>query len=118
MYVAGEDVLFAASLASSDSHLLLMLYVNGGQTAAYEPHAARRHVLCFFFWISYVQAAAQTKVLCGPVYVFAVVKACYILTTCPSFDNLGFDIFVAGGPQCHVITSVTIAGSIRTLSGY
>jgi len=32
-----------------------------------------------------------------------------LLTTSPYFDNLEFDIFVAGGPQCHFITSVTIA---------
>jgi len=25
-----------------------------------------------------------------------------MLTTCPYFDNLKFDIFVAGGPQCHL----------------
>jgi len=31
--------------------------------------------------------------------VFAVVKVSYILTTCPYFDNLEFDSFVAGGPQ-------------------
>jgi len=30
-------------------------------------------------------------------------------TTCPYFDNFEFDIFDAGGPQCHFITSVTIA---------
>jgi len=32
------------------------------------------------------------------------------------FDNLEFDISDAGGPQCHFITSVTIAVWIRTLS--
>jgi len=56
------------------------------------------------------------KVLCGPVEVFAVVEVLYILTTCPDFDDLEFDIFVAGGPQCHFITSVTIAVRIRTFS--
>jgi len=40
----------------------------------------------------------------------------YILTTCPYFDNLAFDIFDAGGPQCHCIASVTTAVGIRTLS--
>jgi len=30
----------------------------------------------------------------------------YILTTCPCFDNFEFDIFDAGAPQCHFITSV------------
>ena len=58
--------------------------------------------------ISYVQHAAQAKVLCGLVQVFAEVKVSYILTTCPYFDNLEFDIFDAGGPQCRFITSVTI----------
>ena len=53
---------------------------------------------------------------CGPVKVFAVVKVSDILTTCPYFDNLEFDIFDTGGPQCHFITSVTIAVRIRTLS--
>jgi len=48
--------------------------------------------------------------------VVAVVKVSYILTTCPCFDNFEFDIFDAGGPQCHFITSVTIAVRIRTLS--
>jgi len=38
-----------------------------------------------------------------------------MLTTCPYFDNLEFDIFVTGGPQCHLIASVTIAVGIRTL---
>jgi len=31
------------------------------------------------------------------------------LTTCPYFDNREFDIFDAGSPPCHFITSVTIA---------
>jgi len=38
-----------------------------------------------------------------------------LLTTCSYFDNLEFDIFVAGGPQYHFITSVTIAVRMRTL---
>jgi len=46
---------------------------------------------------SYVQPAAQAKVLCGPVQVFAVVKVSYLLTTFSYFDNLEFDIFDAGG---------------------
>jgi len=40
----------------------------------------------------------------------------YILTTCPYFYNLEFDIFDAGGLQCLFITSVTIAVMIRMLS--
>jgi len=59
---------------------------------------------------------AQSKVLCGPVYVFAVVKVSYVLSTCPYFDNLEFDIFDADGLQCHFIMSVAIAVRIRTLS--
>jgi len=45
---------------------------------------------------------------CGPVQAFAVVKVSYLglMTTCPS-DNLGCDIFGAGGPYYHIITSVT-----------
>jgi len=62
---------------------------------------------------------------CCPVEVFlrrslgsAVVNLSYILTTCPCFDNLDFDIIDAGGPQpqCHFITSVTMVVRIRTLS--
>jgi len=34
----------------------------------------------------------------------------------PYFDSLEFDIFNAGGPQCHFIMSVTIAVSIQMLS--
>jgi len=37
-------------------------------------------------------------------------------TTCPYFDNLEFDIFDAGGPHCHFITSFAMAVRIRTLS--
>jgi len=54
-------------------------------------------------------AAAQSKVLCGPVQVSAAVKVSYILTTSPYFDNLEFDIFDAGSTQCQFITCVTMA---------
>jgi len=40
------------------------------------------------------------------------------MTTCPYFDNLEFDIFVAGGLQCHFITSVAITVGITTLLGH
>jgi len=40
------------------------------------------------------------------------------MTTGPYFDNLEFDIFVAGGPQCHFIMSANIAGRIQSLSGH
>jgi len=54
---------------------------------------------------------------CGPVEGFVRpsvgFRCCksklYMLTTCPCFDNFQFDIFDAGGPQGHFITSVTIA---------
>jgi len=62
--------------------------------------------------------AAQSNVLCGAVEDFAMVEVVYILTTCPHFDNVEIDIFDAGGPQCHVITSVTNAVGILTLSVY
>jgi len=42
------------------------------------------------------------------------VKVSYILTTSPYFDNLEYDIFDAGSPQCRFITSITIA-IVRTL---
>ena len=51
---------------------------------------------------------AQSKVLCGPVYVFAVAKVSYILTNCPHYDDLEFDIFDAGGLQYYFVTCVTI----------
>ena len=57
--------------------------------------------------------AAQSKVLCGPVEVFAGVKVFYILTICPYFDNLEFNIFNTGDPQCHFVTSVTIVVRIE-----
>jgi len=53
-----------------------------------------------------------------PSVGFRCSKVSYILTTWPYFDGLAFDIFVAGGPQCDFITSVTIAVGIRTLSGH
>jgi len=56
------------------------------------------------------------RAACGPVQVFAVVKVAYIQTTSPYFDNLEFDIFDTGGPQCHFIKSDTMAVRIRTLS--
>jgi len=66
-----------------------------------------------------------TRVACGPVEGFmrpSLGFRCSIgilqLTTFPCFDNLEFDVFDAGGPQCHFITSVTIAVRIWTLSVY
>jgi len=59
---------------------------------------------------------AASKVLCSPVWVIALVKVAYILTTCAHFDTFEFDVFDADGPQCHFIMSVAIAVGIRTLS--
>jgi len=56
---------------------------------------------------------AQSKVLCGPVQVFTVVKISYILTTCPYSDDFEYDIFDAGVSQCHFITSVAVAVRIH-----
>jgi len=54
---------------------------------------------------------------CAARFSFSsVVKASHILTTCPYFDTLEFDVFDAGGPQCHFITSLTTAVRIRMLS--
>ena len=56
--------------------------------------------------------ATQSRVLCGPVYFFAVIKVSdlyvRILRTCLYFDNLEFDILDAGRPQCHFIIAVKI----------
>jgi len=64
--------------------------------------------------------ATQSKVLCGPVWVLAVVRVCYILTTYPYFANLELEIFYAGylPSLVDVITSVTIVVRIRTLSAH
>jgi len=66
---------------------------------------------------------SNPRAACGPVESFVLPslgfrcsKLSYILATCPYFDNLEFDIFDAGGLQCHFITSVTIAVRIRMLS--
>jgi len=67
--------------------------------------------------LSYVQPdargphAAQSKILCGPVQVFAVVKASYIVTTCPILRifNLTFSMQVV--LRAIFITSVAIANS-------
>jgi len=61
---------------------------------------------------------SNPRAACGPVEGFVRTSLgfphrqsilLYTLTTSPYFDNLEFDIFVAGGPQCHFITSATIA---------
>jgi len=60
--------------------------------------------------------AAQSKVLCGLVKVLATVEVSCILTTSPYFIDRELDIFDAGSPHGHFITSVTIAVRIPTLS--
>jgi len=67
---------------------------------------------CPFLLFSYI----LPKVSCGPNNVFAGAKTSYNLRTCPYFDNLECDIFYAGGLECCLITSVTTAVRIRTLS--
>ena len=47
--------------------------------------------------------AAQTRVLCCQVEVFAVVKISCILTTCPCFDNLNWTFLM------QVILSATLS---------
>ena len=67
---------------------------------------------------------SNVRAACGPVEGFVRPGLGFrcsesilrILTTCSYLDNLEFDIFVAGGLQCHFITSVPIAFRIRTLS--
>jgi len=49
-----------------------------------------------------------------PSLGFAAVKESYMLTTCPYFDNLEFDIFDASGAQCHFIMFVANVVGIRT----
>jgi len=48
--------------------------------------------------------------------LYCSIKVSYILPICLYVDNLEFDIFDAGGPQCHFIRSFTIAVRIRMLS--
>jgi len=68
---------------------------------------------------------SNPRAACGPIEGFVrpsmgfrCCKVSYILTTCPYSDNLEFDSSVAGGPQCHIITSLTVAVRFRTLSGH
>jgi len=53
--------------------------------------------------------AAQWRVLCGLVQVFAVVTVSYILTTCPCSDNLNLTVLT------QVVFSATLS---RLLSGF
>jgi len=55
--------------------------------------------------------AAQLKVL-------AAVNVSDMLTTSSYFDNLQFEIFDAGSPQCHFIMSDAIVVRIRSTLPY
>jgi len=64
---------------------------------------------------------SNPRASCSPVESFVQPSLGFhysksILHTCPYFDNLEFEIFVAGGPQSQFIMSVTIAVRIRTIS--
>ena len=62
--------------------------------------------------------AAQSSVegFALPSLGFTEVKVSCILTTCPYFDYIEFNIFDAGGPQCCFIMPFTAAYRIRKLS--
>jgi len=81
-------------------------YVGLRHADVFEKHLSIRGGCCNYRVT--LDQLAQSMVSCGPVEVFAVAKVAYILTTSPCFDDLEFDIFVAGGPQCHFTTSVAI----------
>jgi len=51
-----------------------------------------------------------------PSLDFRCSKVSYILTTCPYFDNLEYDVFDAGGLQNNFLTSATFAVRIPTLT--
>ena len=42
-----------------------------------------------------------------------MVKVFYV-TTCPYFDNLEFDIFIAGGHQCHLSRLLPLLSGVAT----
>jgi len=56
-----------------------------------------------------------SKVLCGLLEVFAIVKVSFV---CFYFDNLEVDIFDAGGLPCYSIMFVTITVRIQTFQCY
>jgi len=57
-------------------------------------------------------ACGHSKVLCGPVWVFAVVKVSYILTTYPYFDNFDIDVLM------QVILSATLSRLLPLQLGF
>jgi len=66
-------------------------------------------------------AMSNLRAACGPVEGFVRPSlgfrcrksVLYILTTCPYFHDLEFNIFDAGGLQCHFITTAAIAVRIK-----
>jgi len=64
-------------------------------------------------------AMSNPRAACDPIAGFVRPSLGFhcikIFTTFPYFDYLEFDIFDAGGLQCHFITSVTIVVGGRTL---
>jgi len=61
-------------------------------------------------------ACCPVEGLVWPSLGFHYSKSILHIDNLSLFDNLELDIFDAGGPQCHFITSVPIAVRIRTLS--
>jgi len=56
---------------------------------------------------------AQSKVLCGPCSLGCRCNKSILYSDNLYFDDLEFEIFDAGGLQCHFITYVTNAVTIR-----
>jgi len=66
---------------------------------------------------------SNPRAACGPVdgfvlpgFDFRCSESMAYTKNLSYFDYLEFDIFDAGGLQCNVVTSVTIAVEIRTFS--
>jgi len=53
---------------------------------------------CYFVLEQLCPTHSPAEGFVRPIYIVVVVKVSYILTTCPFFDNLEFDISVASGP--------------------
>jgi len=63
-------------------------------------------------------ACSPVEVFVRPSLGFRCSKSILHTDNLSLFDNHELDSFDAGGPQCHYITSVTIAIRIRTTSVY
>jgi len=70
--------------------------------------------------ISLRQLCPAPRAACGPVEGFVWPNLGFRYNTSslhtdnrPYFDNPEFDIFYAGGPQCHFITSVSCDGIVK-----